>query len=38
MCYEQVLDATPDMTTLMNCAVQSLIAAAEAFTKEVMED
>ena len=38
MCYEQVLDATPDMGTLMHCAIQSLIAAAEAFTKEVMEE
>ena len=38
ICYEQVLDATPDMNTLMHCAVQSLIAAAEAFTKEVMEE
>ena len=38
MCYEQVLDVTPDLNTLMHGAVQSLIAAAEAFTKEVMEE
>jgi hypothetical protein len=37
MCYEQVLDATPDMGTLMHCAIQSLLSACEAFTKEVSE-
>ena len=38
MCYEQVLDATPDMNTLMHCAIQSLLAACEAFNKEMMDD
>ena len=35
ICYEQVLDATPDMNTLMHCALQSLLSACEAFTKEM---
>jgi len=35
MCYEQVLDTTPDMETLMRNAVQSLLSACDAFIKEV---
>ena len=38
MCYEQVLDATPDVNTLMHCALQSLISACEAFIKEMADD
>lgn len=38
MCYEQVLDATPQVEELIPRAVHSLIAAAEAFNKEVMEE
>ncbi len=38
MCYEQVLDTTPDINTLMHFAIQSLIVAAEAFTKEMIEE
>ena len=37
MCFEQVLDTTPDMNTLMHCAIQSLLSACEAFTKEMTE-
>jgi len=35
MCYEQVLDTTPDMGTLVRNAVQSLLSACDAFIKEV---
>ena len=38
MCYEQVLDAAPDMVTLMRNAIQSLLSACEAFTKEMNND
>ena len=38
MCFEQVLDANPQIEELVPRAVHSLIAAAEAFTKEVMEE
>ena len=38
MCYEQVLDATPDVNTLMHCALQSLVSACEAFIKEMADD
>ena len=38
MCFEQVLDTTPQIEELIPRAVHSLIAAAEAFTKEVMEE
>ena len=38
MCFEQVLDNTPQVEELIPRAVHSLIAAAEAFTKEVMEE
>ena len=38
MCYEQVLDAAPDMDTLMRNAIQSLLSACEAFTKEMNND
>jgi len=35
MCYEQVLDAPPQMEELLPRAVHSLMAAAEAFNKEM---
>ena len=38
MCYEQVLDAAPEMDTLMRNAIQSLLSACEAFTKEMNND
>ena len=38
MCYEQVLDSTPQVEELIPRAVHSLIAATEAFTKEMMEE
>ena len=38
MCFEQVLDTTPQIEELIPRAVHGLIAAAEAFTKEVMEE
>lgn len=38
MCYEQVLDANPQIDELVPRAVHSLIAAAEAFTKEMVEE
>ncbi|MCR5658107.1 MAG: YbjN domain-containing protein [Bacteroidales bacterium] len=38
MCYEQVLDADPDMDTLMRNAIQSLLSACDAFTKEMNND
>ena len=38
MCYEQVLDTTPKVEELMPRAVHSLIAAAEAFTKEMNDE
>ena len=38
MCYEQVLDTTPRVEELMPRAVHSLIAAAEAFTKEMNDE
>ena len=38
MCFEQLLDNTPQVEELIPRAVHSLIAAAEAFTKEVMEE
>ena len=38
MCYEQVLDSTPQVEELIPRAVHSLIAATDAFTKEMMED
>ena len=37
MCYEQQLDATTDMETLMQHAIQCLLSACEAFTKEVTD-
>lgn len=37
MCYEQLLETTPDMDTLMHCAIQSLLAACEAFVKDMTE-
>lgn len=38
ICYEQVLDANPQIDELVPRAVHSLIAAAEAFTKEMVEE
>ena len=38
MCFEQVLDATPQVDDLVPRAVQSLIAAADAFMKEMTEE
>ena len=38
MCYEQQLDAVPDMDTLVQRAVQSLLAACDAFTKEMTDE
>jgi hypothetical protein len=38
MCYEQQLDGTPQVEELIPRAVHSLIAAAEAFTKEMNDD
>ena len=38
MCFEQMLDSTPQVEELIPRAINSLIAAAEAFTKEVMEE
>ena len=38
ICFEQVLDSTPQVEDLIPQAVHSLIAAAEAFLKEMSED
>ena len=38
ICFEQVLDTTPQVEDLIPRAVHSLIAAAEAFAKEMMEE
>ena len=38
MCFEQALEATPQVEELIPRAVHSLIAAAEAFTKEMSDD
>jgi len=38
MCFEQVLDTTPQIEELIPRAVHSLIAAAEAFNKEMSDD
>ena len=38
ICFEQVLDANPQFEELVSRALHSLIAAAEAFTKEMMEE
>ena len=38
MCFEQVLDATPQIEGLLPHAVHSLIAAAEAFSKEMNDE
>ena len=38
MCYEQVLDANPQIDELVPRAIHCLIAAAEAFTKEMVEE
>ena len=38
MCFEQVLDANPQVEELVPRALHSLIAAVEAFNKEMMEE
>ena len=38
MCFEQVLDDTPQVEELISHAVHSLISAAEAFTKEMNDE
>ena len=38
ICFEQVLDSTPQVDDLIPRAVQSLIAAADAFMKEMTEE
>ncbi len=38
MCFEQVLDATPQVEELIPRAVHSLIAATEAFNKEMSDE
>ena len=38
MCYEQQLDAASDMEALVHRAIQSLLSACEAFTKEMTDD
>ena len=38
MCYEQQLDAVPDLDTLIHRAIRSLLSACEAFTKEMTEE
>jgi hypothetical protein len=38
ICFEQMLDAAPQVEELIPRAVHSLIAAAEAFNKEMMEE
>jgi hypothetical protein len=38
MCFEQVLDTTPQIEELIPRALHSLIAAAEAFNKEMSDD
>ena len=38
MCYEQQLDAAPDVEAFIHHAVQSLLSACETFTKEMTDD
>ena len=38
MCYEQQLDAAPDVEALIHHAVQSLLSACETFNKEMTDD
>ncbi len=38
MCYEQQLDATPNVDALVQRAIQSLLAACDAFSKEMTDD
>ena len=38
MCYEQQLDAIPDVDALVQRAIQSLLAACDAFSKEMTDD
>ena len=38
MCYEQQLDAIPDMDALVQRAIQSLLSACDAFSKEMNEE
>ena len=35
MCFEQKLDTVAEMESLVHCAIQSLLSACEAFTKEM---
>jgi hypothetical protein len=37
LCYEQQLDAA-DLETLIHCAIQSLLSACDAFTKEMSDE
>ena len=38
MCYEQPLDSIPDMEALVKCAIQSLLSACDAFSKEMNDE
>jgi hypothetical protein len=38
LCYEQRLDAATDLESLLNRAIQSLLAACDAFMKEVNDE
>ena len=38
MCYEQQLDSIPDMEALVQCAIQSLLSACDAFSKEMNDE
>ena len=38
MCYEQQLDAAVEMEALVNRAIQGLLSACEAFTKEMNDE
>lgn len=38
LCYEQRLDAATDVESLLNRAIQSLLAACDAFMKEVNDE
>lgn len=38
MCYEQQVDAAAEMEALVNRAIQSLLTACDAFTKEMNEE
>ena len=38
MCYEQQIDAVPDLDALIQRAIRSLLSACEAFTREMTEE